>query len=132
MECGFSDTFSRHICSTIAETVDVTNNAAPIIQALQPSLDAISRALHNIGSHLLGSQPPTTNTPPGNNAGPATPPRGFSGASEVLPKLVEEVLKGEFFDLAKLLNKSLLKVQNLNDEFMDSSHGLELFIDPDN
>ena len=28
MECGFSDIFSRHICSTIAETIGVTNNAA--------------------------------------------------------------------------------------------------------
>ena len=28
MECGFSDIFSRHICSTVAETIDVTNYAA--------------------------------------------------------------------------------------------------------
>ena len=28
MECGFSDIFSRHICSTVAETIGVTNNAA--------------------------------------------------------------------------------------------------------
>ena len=27
-ECGFSDIFSRHICSTVAETIGVTNNAA--------------------------------------------------------------------------------------------------------
>ena len=26
MECGFSDIFSRHICSTVAETIGVTNN----------------------------------------------------------------------------------------------------------
>ena len=26
MECGFSDIFSRHFCSTVAETVGVTNN----------------------------------------------------------------------------------------------------------
>ena len=25
MECGFSDIFSRHICSTIAETIGVTS-----------------------------------------------------------------------------------------------------------
>ena len=25
MECGFSDIFSRHICSTVAETIGVTN-----------------------------------------------------------------------------------------------------------
>ena len=28
MECGFSDFFSRHICSTVAETIGVTNYAA--------------------------------------------------------------------------------------------------------
>ena len=28
MECGFSDNFSRHICSTIADTKGVTNYAA--------------------------------------------------------------------------------------------------------
>ena len=28
MECDFSDIFSRHICSTVAETIGVTNNAA--------------------------------------------------------------------------------------------------------
>ena len=28
MECGFSDIFSRHICSTVAETIGVTNYAA--------------------------------------------------------------------------------------------------------
>ena len=28
MECGFSDIFSRHICSTIAETIGMTNYAA--------------------------------------------------------------------------------------------------------
>ena len=28
MECGFSDNFSHHICSTVAETIGVTNNAA--------------------------------------------------------------------------------------------------------
>ena len=28
IECGFSDIFSRHICSTVAETIGVTNNAA--------------------------------------------------------------------------------------------------------
>ena len=28
MECGFSDIFSSHICSTVAETIDVTNYAA--------------------------------------------------------------------------------------------------------
>ena len=28
MECGFSDMFSRHICSTVAETIAVTNYAA--------------------------------------------------------------------------------------------------------
>ena len=28
MECGFSDIFSRHICSTVAETIGVTNNPA--------------------------------------------------------------------------------------------------------
>ena len=28
MECGFSDTFSRHICSTVAEIIGVTNYAA--------------------------------------------------------------------------------------------------------
>ena len=28
MECGCSDIFSRHICSTVAETIGVTNNAA--------------------------------------------------------------------------------------------------------
>ena len=28
MECGFSDIFSRHICSTVAETTGLTNNAA--------------------------------------------------------------------------------------------------------
>ena len=28
MECGFLDIFSRHICSTVAETIGVTNNAA--------------------------------------------------------------------------------------------------------
>ena len=27
MECGFSDIFSRHICSTVAETIGVTNYA---------------------------------------------------------------------------------------------------------
>ena len=26
MECGFSDIFSRHICSTVAETIGVTSN----------------------------------------------------------------------------------------------------------
>ena len=109
------------------------NTTTAIVQALQPSLDAISRAPHNIGSHLPGSQPPTTNTPPGNNAGPSTPLPGFSDASEVPPKLTGGVLKSEFFDLAKLLNKKLIvKLQNLNDEFMDTSQGQELFIDPDN
>ena len=28
MECGFSDIFSHHICSTVAETIGVTNNTA--------------------------------------------------------------------------------------------------------
>ena len=28
MECGFSDIFSRHICSTVAETIGVTNYTA--------------------------------------------------------------------------------------------------------
>ena len=28
MECGFSDICSRHICSTVAETIGVTNDAA--------------------------------------------------------------------------------------------------------
>ena len=28
MECGFSDISSRHICSTVAETIRVTNYAA--------------------------------------------------------------------------------------------------------
>ena len=28
MECGFSDIFSRHVCFTVAETIDVTNYAA--------------------------------------------------------------------------------------------------------
>ena len=28
MECGFADIFSRHICSTVAETIGVTNYAA--------------------------------------------------------------------------------------------------------
>ena len=28
MECGFSDIFSRHICSTVAETIRVANYAA--------------------------------------------------------------------------------------------------------
>ena len=28
MECGFSDIFSRHNCSTVAETIGVTNYAA--------------------------------------------------------------------------------------------------------
>ena len=28
MECGFSDIFSRHFCSNIAETISVTNYAA--------------------------------------------------------------------------------------------------------
>ena len=27
MECGFSDIFSRHICSIVAETIGVTNYA---------------------------------------------------------------------------------------------------------
>ena len=30
MECGFSDIFSRHICSTVAETIGVTNHAASL------------------------------------------------------------------------------------------------------
>ena len=28
MECGFSDIFSRHFCSTVAETIGLTNHAA--------------------------------------------------------------------------------------------------------
>ena len=28
MECGFSDIFSHHNCSTVAETIDVTNYAS--------------------------------------------------------------------------------------------------------
>ena len=28
MECGFSDIFSRHFCSNVAETIGVTNYAA--------------------------------------------------------------------------------------------------------
>ena len=28
MECGFSDIFSRHICSIVAETIGVTNYVA--------------------------------------------------------------------------------------------------------
>ena len=28
MECGLSDIFSRHVCSTVAKTTDVTNYAA--------------------------------------------------------------------------------------------------------
>ena len=28
MECGFSDIFSRHFCSTVAETIGLTNYAA--------------------------------------------------------------------------------------------------------
>ena len=28
MECGFSDIFLRHICSTVAETIGVTNYSA--------------------------------------------------------------------------------------------------------
>ena len=28
MECGFSDISSHHICSTVAETIGVINNAA--------------------------------------------------------------------------------------------------------
>ena len=28
MECGFSDIFSRNICSTVEETMGVTNNPA--------------------------------------------------------------------------------------------------------
>ena len=30
MECGFSDIFSRHICSTAAETIGMTNYAASL------------------------------------------------------------------------------------------------------
>ena len=41
-------------------------------------------------------------------------------------------MKDEFFDLAKLLNENLVRLRNLNDEFIDTSQGLELFIDPDN
>ena len=28
MECGFPDIFSRHTCSTMAETIDITNYSA--------------------------------------------------------------------------------------------------------
>ena len=61
------------------------NTTTAIVQALQLSLDAISRALHNIGSHLPGSQPTTAATLPGNNVGLSSPPPGFSGAPEVPP-----------------------------------------------
>ena len=27
MECGYSDIFSRHVCSTLAETIGMTNHA---------------------------------------------------------------------------------------------------------
>ena len=30
MECGFSDILSRHNCSTVAETIGVTNYAATL------------------------------------------------------------------------------------------------------
>ena len=32
MECSFSDIFSRHICSAVAETIGVTNYAASLAQ----------------------------------------------------------------------------------------------------
>ena len=32
MKCGFSDIFSRHICSTVAETIGVTHYAASLVR----------------------------------------------------------------------------------------------------
>ena len=34
MECGFSDIFSRHTCSTVAETIGVTNYAASLARKI--------------------------------------------------------------------------------------------------
>ena len=37
MQCGFSDIFSRHICSTVAETTGVTNYAASDARSVEPT-----------------------------------------------------------------------------------------------
>ena len=46
------------------------------------------------------------------------------------PKLVQEIIAGEFFDLAKLMNKNLLKLQHMNIGILDSN--FELTVDPEN
>ena len=44
------------------------------------------------------------------------------------PKLVQEIVSGEFLDLAKLMNKHLLK--HMNNGILDSN--FELTVDPEN
>ena len=57
MECGLSDIFSRHICSTVAETIGVTNNAASFgaknvqkttFEAAEMMLGPWNQQVHNI------------------------------------------------------------------------------------
>ena len=109
------------------QTTTTTNN---VVQALQPSLDAISQALQKLGSLLPVGLPQLPETSPfraGPNCLPSPLP-GFS-TSEVPPKLVQEIITGEFFDLAKLMNKNLLKLQHMNNGILDSN--FELIVDPE-
>ena len=111
------------------QTTPTTNS---VVQALQPSLDAISQALQKLGTlPSVGLPQPLPGTSPhraGPNRLPSSPP-GFS-TSEVPPKLVQEIIAGEFFDLAKLMNKNLLKLQHMHNGILDSN--FELIVDPEN
>ena len=110
------------------QTTTTTNS---IVQALQPSLDEISQALQKLGTlPPVGLLQPLPGTSP-HRAGPNCLPSPLPGFStlEVPPKLVQEIIAGEFFDLAKLMNKNLLKLQHMNNGILDSN--FELIVDPE-
>ena len=76
-----------------------TTTINSVVQALQPSLDAISQALQKLESlPPVGLPQPLPGTSPlraGPNCLPSPPP-GFS-TLEVPPKLAQEIIAGEFF-----------------------------------
>ena len=109
-----------------------TKTANSIIEALQPPLGAISQAVQKLGSlpsvGLPQLLPGTSPLHAGSHSLPSPLP-GFS-TSEVPPKLVKEFFAREFFDLVKLMNKSLLKLQHMNNGILGSN--FELSVDPEN
>ena len=58
MECGFSDIFSPHICSTVGETIDVRNYAARL-GAKNVQKITFEAAEMGDRTNLPGHKPPT-------------------------------------------------------------------------